>query len=42
MVSLRFDDWFTPFRPEYPVHPWLDPTTEAELPGWFADEADAS
>lgn len=25
MANLAFDDWFKPFREEYPVHPYVEP-----------------
>jgi hypothetical protein len=28
IAHLRFADWFTPFRPEDPVHPYVDPGVE--------------
>jgi hypothetical protein len=37
MTSLRFDDWFKPFRDTDPVHPWLAATANEDLPSWFRD-----
>jgi hypothetical protein len=29
MANLAFDDWFKPFREEYPVHPYVEPDSSS-------------